>query len=81
MFKSARENNGHGCHTTSTAAGCYIADMNYKGLVSRRDSGAALVTWIAVYKICWSPCCYDVDLLAAFDDAIKDGVHAISLSL
>ncbi|WMV33091.1 hypothetical protein MTR67_026476 [Solanum verrucosum] len=81
MFKSARDNNGHGCHTTSTAAGHYVAGMNYKGLTSRRDSGSSPVTWITVYKICWSSCCDDVDLLAAFDDAIKDGVHSISLSL
>ena len=36
---------------------------------------------IAVYKTCWSSGCYDVDLLAAFDDAVRDGVHIISLSL
>lgn len=36
---------------------------------------------IAVYKTCWDSGCYDVDLLAAFDDAIRDGVHILSLSL
>ena len=36
---------------------------------------------IAVYKTCWDSGCYDVDLLAAFDDAIRDGVHVLSLSL
>jgi hypothetical protein len=35
---------------------------------------------IAVYKICWSDGCSDVDILAAFDDAIADGVDIISLS-
>lgn len=36
---------------------------------------------IAVYKTCWDSGCYDVDLLAAFDDAIRDGVNILSLSL
>ena len=29
---------------------------------------------IAVYKICWLFGCNDADILAAFDDAIADGL-------
>ena len=36
---------------------------------------------IAVYKICWSDGCFDADILAAFDNAIADGVDIISLSV
>eukprot|EP01018_Ginkgo_biloba_P040200 Gb_37571 [translate_table: standard] len=36
---------------------------------------------IASYKVCWDNGCWDVDILAAFDDAIHDGVDIISLSL
>ena len=36
---------------------------------------------IAAYKVCWSDGCTDADILAAFDDAIADGVDIISGSL
>ncbi|KAJ8545153.1 hypothetical protein K7X08_017736 [Anisodus acutangulus] len=81
LFKSARDSTGHGSHTASTAAGRYVANMSYKGLASGGARGGAPMARIAVYKTCWSSGCYDVDLLAAFDNAIRDGVHVISLSL
>jgi hypothetical protein len=38
-----------------------------------------------VYKVCWfkdlTSRCSDVDILAAFDDALRDGVHMVSASL
>ncbi|KAG8373573.1 hypothetical protein BUALT_Bualt11G0038500 [Buddleja alternifolia] len=74
-FRSARDSAGHGSHTASTASGRYVNNMNYKGLASGGARGGAPMTRIAVYKTCWSSACYDVDLLAAFDDAIRDGVH------
>ena len=43
--------------------------------------GGAPMARIAVYKTSWDSGCYDVDLLAAFDDAIRDGVHILSVSL
>ncbi|KAL3527347.1 hypothetical protein ACH5RR_012003 [Cinchona calisaya] len=80
-FKSPRDSSGHGSHTASTAAGRYVQNMNYKGLAPGGARGGAPMARIAVYKTCWNSGCYDVDLLAAFDDAIRDGVHIISLSL
>ena len=80
-FISPRDSSGHGTHTASTAAGRYVSNMNYKGLAAGGARGGAPMTRIAVYKTCWDTGCYDVDLLAAFDDAIRDGVHILSLSL
>jgi len=80
-FRSARDSTGHGSHTASIAAGRYVANMNYKGLAGGGARGGAPMARIAVYKTCWDSGCYDVDLLAAFDDAIRDGVHILSLSL
>lgn len=80
-FRSPRDSSGHGSHTTSIAAGRYVTNMNYQGLAAGGARGGAPMARIAVYKTCWNSGCYDVDLLAAFDDAIRDGVHILSLSL
>nr|GMC62517.1 subtilisin-like protease SBT3.9 [Ipomoea batatas] len=80
-FRSARDSNGHGSHTASTAAGRYVANINYRGLASGEARGGAPMARIAVYKTCWISGCYDADMLAAFDDAIRDGVKVLSLSL
>lgn len=36
---------------------------------------------LATYKVCWDRQCFDADILAAFDAAIRDGVDVITLSL
>ncbi|KAI3921837.1 hypothetical protein MKX01_005526, partial [Papaver californicum] len=78
-FKSPRDSSGHGSHTASIAAGRYVMNMNFNGLAAGGARGGALL--YLLYKSCWDFGCYDVDLLAAFDDAVRVGVHIISLSL
>ena len=51
------------------------------GVASGTARGGVPSARIAVYKICWSDGCFSADILAAFDDAIADGVDIISLSV
>lgn len=80
-FDSPRDSKGHGSHTSSIAAGREVTEASLLGLAAGTARGAVPSSRIAVYKICWSGGCSDVDILVAFDDAIADGVDIISLSV
>ena len=80
-FNSPRDSSGHGSHTASIAAGRLVVNVDFDGLGAGGARGGAPLARIAVYKACWTSGCYDADILAAFDDAIKDGVDLLSLSL
>ena len=76
-----RDSKGHGTHTASIVAGGLVRKASLYGLGFGTARGGVPSARIAVYKICWSDGCYDADILAAFDDAIADGVDIISLSV
>ncbi|EPS74284.1 hypothetical protein M569_00464, partial [Genlisea aurea] len=81
-FKSARDADGHGTHTASTAAGRYAFKASLEGYASGVAKGVAPKARLAVYKVCWKGAgCFDSDILAAFDAAVKDGVDVISVSI
>ncbi|XVF83795.1 hypothetical protein PTKIN_Ptkin16aG0521100 [Pterospermum kingtungense] len=80
-FQSPRDSEGHGSHTSSIAAGGIVSKTSLYGLRAGTARGGVPGARIAVYKICWYDGCYDEDILAAFDDAIADGVDIISLSV
>ncbi|WOG91390.1 hypothetical protein DCAR_0310639 [Daucus carota subsp. sativus] len=70
----------HGSHTASTAAGELVYDTSYHGIAAGDVRGAVPNARIAVYKVCWTNGCASADILAAFDDAIADGVDLLSVS-
>ncbi|CAN1173889.1 unnamed protein product [Linum perenne] len=78
---SPRDSEGQGSHTASTAAGNLVTSASLLGVASGTARGGVPSARIAVYKICWADGCHEADILAAFDDAIADGVDIISLSV
>ncbi|KAJ8621318.1 hypothetical protein MRB53_029847 [Persea americana] len=79
--RSPRDTNGHGTHTSSTAAGAAVKGAGFYKLAMGEARGVATKARIAAYKICWLGGCFDSDILAAIDQAIADGVHIISFSV
>ncbi|KAJ4821759.1 hypothetical protein Tsubulata_041293 [Turnera subulata] len=79
---SARDENGHGTHTASTAAGNMVKDANFYGLANGSAARGGLPSArIAAYKVCDGTGCDTDAILSAFDDAIADGVDIISISI
>ncbi|XAR65674.1 Tripeptidyl-peptidase II, partial [Bertholletia excelsa] len=83
---SARDYEGHGSHTLSTAGGNFVPGATVNGNFNGTAKGGSPKARVAAYKVCWPPIglggeCFDGDILSAFEAAIHDGVDVLSLSL
>jgi subtilisin family serine protease len=80
-FQSARDSDGHGTHTTSTAGGNAGVEATILGRSLGTISGMAPRARVAAYKACWPGGCATTDLVAAIDAAVADGVDVINYSI
>ena len=81
-YHSPRDMIGHGTHVASTAAGSEVQSVSYYGLAAGTAKGGSPGARIAMYAVCsLQNGCRGSSILAAFDDAIADGVDVLSLSL
>lgn len=78
---SARDSNGHGTHTTTTAAGGPVASAKVFGVERGPVSGVAPGAWVIEYKVCGVLGCFGSDTADAAQQAILDGADVINYSI
>jgi uncharacterized repeat protein (TIGR01451 family) len=80
-FDSARDSNGHGTHTMTTAAGNGGVSATLLGVSRGILSGVAPRAHVIAYKVCGYEGCFSSDSVHAVEQAILDGVDVINFSI
>lgn len=80
-FTSARDDDGHGTHTSSTSAGNAAVPASIYSVSRGPVSGIAPRAHVIMYKVCGLNGCYSSDSAAAIQKAITDGVNVINFSI
>jgi subtilisin family serine protease len=78
---SPRDSEGHGTHTTTTAAGDCVASAVLYGVERGPVCGIAPGAHVIQYRVCLSGGCFSSDSVAAVAQAIADGVNVINFSV
>jgi subtilisin family serine protease len=78
---TARDDNGHGTHTMSTAAGNVLASAPVLGADHGPVNGIAPGAWVVMYRACGPGGCFSSDTSAAVGQAVLDGVDVINYSI
>lgn len=81
VYNSARDYDGHGTHTSSTAGGNRDVPAEILGAPRGTVSGIAPRAHLAMYSACGSQGCFGGDLADAIDQAVADGVDVINYSI
>jgi uncharacterized repeat protein (TIGR01451 family) len=80
-FDSARDSNGHGTHTSSTAAGNGGVAASIFGVDRGIVSGIAPRAHVVMYRVCGLEGCFQSDSVRAVEQAILDDVDVINFSI
>jgi subtilisin family serine protease len=80
-YRTARDYDGHGSHTASTAAGNPDVEAEIFGQDFGDISGIAPDAQIVAYSACGNQGCFGGDLADAIDQAVADGVDVINYSI
>ena len=78
---SARDSDGHGTHTSTTAAGSPVTSAELFGIERGPISGIAPGSHVIGYRVCLTQGCFTSDSVAAVEQAIIDGVDVINFSI
>lgn len=81
VYNSARDYDGHGTHTASTAGGNADVAAEILGSALGTVSGIAHRAQVAMYSACGALGCFGGDLADAIDQAVADGVDVINYSI
>lgn len=80
-YTTARDDDGHGTHTSTTAAGNGRVQASIFGVDRGQVSGIAPRAHVIMYKVCGESGCFSSDSAAAVQQAINDGVNVINFSI